>query len=495
MHPDKRAAFFKRTDWPLFIFALVMAVSFLAGCDQFSPTSAGNDAATNNGSNNLDATLSVLYDHMGGEAVLGPVISDMFIADGKKYQYTMNCLMVYDGSLPATEYYSLAPLGKRIGISEPPVPDPKQPDLIYRNGYIIDPDFVAFFDESTAIFTGKPLTGVLYNPALQRYEQYFENLGFYKMKGTGQVGLLAYGSFYCKQNCVPADAGAGEISYRYKVEPVFAPFLQKYGWSFTGFPLGEKYMLDGRWAQVFQNVVLTAAALDQPESVRLLRIPEALHINPEAPRPQSGAPELYFYAVDGEKGFEIPNYFWDYLVAHGGLDVSGAPISHLETVSGETTDQCFENLCLVYDPSAPYNVRVNPESLGINYNALFGYATAQITPQAGESRSDEQISPLTLRVKESQPTIPANQQQVIEVSVSRDGFPVPGVGLEISLSLPDGSSQVYVLPPTGSDGKSVQTLPIIQADNGSVILYKICITGQGQMNFCYEDSFTIWSQP
>ncbi len=471
------------------MFGLVSLLSLLSACNLFIPNSEP-DVISNHEGSQLDVTLGILYDHLGGEKVLGPVISELAIDNGRKFQYTMNGLLVYDESRPTTEYYSLAPLGVRIGISEPPVPPPDQPGLIYTNGHIVDPDFASFFDENMSVFVGLPLTEVLYNSSRGRYEQYFENLGFYKNKGTGEVGLLAYGTFDCQDKCDDVDAGLGVIDYKYKEAPVFRPLINKYGWRFTGFPLGELFEKDGKLHQVFQNMVLTAGAADQPESVRLLNITGSLDIHAEEPRLQSGAPDMNFFGTSGELGYEIPLYFWDYLMAHGGLEVSGAPITHLESTPNQTIRQCFENLCLVFDPNAPLSLRIAPETLGAYYLGKHGEA-----PVPAASQSEKKRSPLILRINESQPTLPMNQQQNIEISVSRDGFPVPGIVLEIVLDLPDGSSETYVLPASGSDGKTAQLLPVIQADNGTVILYQVCVIGQDETNICYEDSFTIWSQP
>ena len=94
-----------------------------------------------------------------------------------------------------------------------------------------------------------------------------------------------------------------------------------------------------------------------------------------------------------------------------------------------------------------------------------------------------------------QATISTSEQQIIEVSAMRDGYPVPGIVMEIIITMPDETTQSYVMPATGSDGRTTLTLPAIQAENGSVILYLVCVNGLEETDICYEDSFAIWSNP
>ena len=74
---------------------------------------------------------------------------------------------------------------------------------MFLNGHVIPGEFFAKYNElGGEDVVGKPLTGMIYSPVYRRYEQYFENLGFYRLANapTGDVQLLAYGSWACKDN-------------------------------------------------------------------------------------------------------------------------------------------------------------------------------------------------------------------------------------------------------------------------------------------------------
>ncbi len=397
--------------------------------------------------------------------------------------------MMYDPGSPAAELFKLYPIGIELGISEKPVPPPLDSDQIYIDGHLLGEPFQSIYAERGVMAYGKPLSEMIYNRVRRRYEQYFEGVAFYQMADSGEIGLLAYGSFICGESCQQVDIKNGVLDYSYMVAPVFKEFVKQHGIIFTGFPLGDLVSLKDQSIQVFQNVVLVSASPWSPDSVQLLPISEDLGLISQNPRTPSSEDQMYFYSTSEGIGFDIPTYFWDYLVAHGGLQTSGPPITHLETISEGVLRQCFENLCLLYDKSSFDEPRVYPVQLGYQYLGLKGYQEHKQTQEP-----DPTLTKLSLQVEEEQPTIQSNQRQEIRVLVSRDGAPVSGIEMEITITLPDKVTQTYQLPKTGPDGRASILLPLFQVDNGSVILYQVCVIGQEQTYFCYEDSFTIWNQ-
>lgn len=470
----------------LWVFLIVS----LSACDQVIMPDGQAPADNNPISIQVDVLFSDFYRFLGGEEMLGEAISPMVEKDGRFFQYTMNALMVYDPSSPATEYFKLFPIGRELGIVEKSVSPPVQSDQLYVNGHIIGKPFQTYYNKMGSISYGAPLTEMFYNRLRNRYEQYFESVAFYQMKDSGEIGLLAYGSFMCADSCKKVEKGNSVFDYSYRIAPVFRSFVEQYGILFTGFPIGELYSVDGKWFQVFQNIVLMAELPENPQSVRLFSIVKNLGMMPENPLPPSSAQGMSFYSTLDGQGYEIPDFFWDYLVAHGGLQVSGAPVSHLKPFSDETLRQCFENLCLLYDQHAQPNASVFPDQLGYQYLGLLSDPGAIVEPTSVSRQAS-----IVLRVEESQSTLSSEEQQEISVAVLRNGFPASGVALEVNLTMPDESKLTFSMPDTGADGKSSLTLPAILAENGSVILYQVCVINQEQANFCYEDSFAIWNQP
>ncbi len=472
----------------LVILLLVAFVFPLAACDgivipdEQTPPNLSPDTLQ------IDPFFDKFYAFLGGEEMMGPAISPMVEKDGRYYQYTMNGLMIFNPSSPATELFKLFPIGVEMGISERAVPPPAQSEQLYENGHIIGQPFRALYENNGRISYGAPLTEMFYNRLRRRYEQYFEGAAFYQMRDSGEIGMLAYGAFMCGESCNVTNMGNSVLDYTHPIAPVFKDFVHQYGLRFTGFPIGELFSWDGKWFQVYQNVVMVANSPEQPGSARLFSVVKDLGVLRENPGPPSGVAGMNFYSVSEETGYDIPAYFWDYLVSHGSLQVSGAPVSHLKDYSEGSSRQCFENLCLIFDKSAPTYAQVYPEQLGYQFMGLLSDKEPVVEP-TGETHQ----SSIILRVEEDQPTVRTDEQQEIRVTVLRNGFPVSGVKLDITLTMPDNSTQNFILPETGADGKASLLLPMVQAENGSVILYQVCVINQDQANFCYEDTFAIWN--
>lgn len=478
---------YKQVKWMGFF--LLMVLSFVACEDINLPgTSIAPTASVNN--SQIDPLFTPFYEYLGGEELLGPAISAMVMREGKYYQYAMNGLLVYDQSSPTKEFFYLYPIGREIGIVEKNIPTSDQNDLNASHSQIIGKPFVSIAIKEENLPYGLPLTEMFYNPLRRRYEQYFDGAAFYQMKDSGEIGLLAYGVLFCGNSCRKVDVGNSIFDYSYNVAPVFRDFVNQHGIRFTGFPLSELIYSDGNWVQVFQNVVLVSDSPDHPQSARLFPVAKHLGVLFEPATSPSGLDGMNFYSTVDGLGYDIPVLFWDFLVNQGGLMVSGPPVSHLQKYEESTLRQCFENLCLIYDDQSLSKSKIYLDQLGYQFLGLQGDVEIPVGPT-----SESQQARLILRVEESKPTVRSDEQQEIQVTVLRNGFPVSGVELELSITLPDNTTKNFVLSQTGMDGKAYHLLPIIQAENGSVILYQVCVMNQEQANFCYEDSFTIWNQP
>jgi hypothetical protein len=157
-----------------------------------------------------------------------------------------------------------------------------------------------------------------------------------------------------------------------RIDPAFVQFVNQWGADFTGFAISEPYVnKNGKWEQIFENVVLEADSPGDPGSVRLRTLNQLLNTPPEPPREASQGLDQHFIAMEGSRGYEVPANFWEYLEAHGGLEMSGAPTTHVSPLHGSVLHQCFVNLCLMYDQQAPPPGRVRPEPIGHMYKTLY----------------------------------------------------------------------------------------------------------------------------
>jgi hypothetical protein len=441
----------------------------------------------------VDPIFREFYGYLGGSEVLGQPISNRTQEGDAIVQYMEKAKLVFDAMAPAKLRFGLAPVGAKMGIAQPTVSPPDQPGTFYFDGHYIAPEFIPLY-EKLSVFAGRPVTEPIYNPARQRYEQYFENVGFYRLEGSDEVHLLDYGLWACKDACFGGALAGGAprnatIDVYPQVDETFAPFVNQLGGDFTGFAISDAYLnRDGKWEQIFSNVVLQADAAGDVESVRLRPLTQDLNILPEQPRPNSQNPDYHFYPVSGDKGFEVPLYFWDYILAHGGEDMFGPPVSHLGTLKGGVLHQCFTNLCLMYDPKAIEESRVGPEPLGYAFKAL--NRPGQRSGAANQAAGSSQV-----KLWERHPVIASGQPQGIGVSVTEKGQPVSGVVPYLQVTLPDGRQKSYSMPPTSAQGLSELTIEPVQAANGTLILYRVCVPLAQQPDTCVGDSFVIWDNP
>jgi hypothetical protein len=321
----------------------------------------------------VDPVFREYYNYHGGEQRLGLAISPPRKEGSATIQFLEMGKMVFDPNAPANSRFRMAPLGLEMNVREPDTTPPSNPALHYLGGHTIAPDFYPMYELLGADMVGKPLGEEKFNLIRKRYEQYFENLGFYRIEGTTEVHLLAYGSWVCGTKCSEGTPLAqSTIDIQSYIDPVFQGFVTQRGADMTGFALTEAYATpDGKWEQILENVVLVADSRINPQSVTLRPMSEKVHIMVEAPRSPVEDPQMYFYPVQENKGYEIPLYFWDYIQKHGGVQVIGVPITHYALLEGQIYHQCFTNLCLTYDLSAIEQAHVRPEPLGYAYRVLY----------------------------------------------------------------------------------------------------------------------------
>lgn len=482
----------------------------------------------------VDPVFRDFYELLGGQDTLGPAISPLFEYKGVKYQYTLAALLVYDVYQPDGQRFLLGALGLDLRIAEPPVPQPEGENSRYINGHVIYAGFVSLYERLDGIrFVGKPLTEVHYNAAKRRYEQHFENLGFYWMEDTpeDEVYLLAYGAWKCDASCRRPPSGNGVVELPYRVAPMFADSVERLGADFTGFAISDAYQTpDGFTEQVFENLVLALDPL-QPARVFSRAITARLGYRPEPPHPNRSQERYTFYAIQGDMGFHIPLHFWEYLSKHGGIEISGAPIGGLAQVKSNIYRQCFVNLCLDEEHLSGGRVRVRPAPLGYSYRLLPVLelretqtlpeyppsnqpenAPAQESPSAPEAPAAQAptLAPepalslgvssaahsgeMSVQVWESSPMVGPNQSQEIGVSVFLDGAPLQEVEPDLVVMLPEGRKTYYLFP-TGADGQSRQMLEPVNAPSGTLIPYEVCIYARNMDRFCVRDSFLIWQNP
>lgn len=504
MSPHPRAQLGK---FLLYGVVVISVFGLFSACSGNS--SSSKDTGNTQGFYPVDPIFQEYLDYQGGTKRFGPAISPSRKEGYATTQFLESAKMIFDEAAPAANKFRFVPLGLEMAVAESPVPRPDDPNLPYLEGHTILPEFYLLYQQLGPKTVGKPLTEPRYNIIRRRYEQFFENLGFYRLEGSPDVHLLAYGAWACDGKCSPTRPESGAmIDIQSYIDPAFQDFVEKIGIDFTGFALANAATNpSGEWEQVLENVVLISDSPDDRDNIRLAALSKLVNMAVENPKPASQAPNMFFYAVAENLGYDIPLYFWEYIESHGGITFSGAPVTHYSNLMNGIDHQCFTNLCLMYDAAAVGGRRVRPEPIGYAYKflnkadpgqtsgdpTLNQHPTAQATTRQDQTQTSQ--DEIVLRIRQGSPVLDQNEGQQIEVWVENNGEPIAGQVVELTVNPPNLPEQRFLMPATDQSGKSVFVLPPFEVMNGAIIPYKACLMVEAERSFCVAEIFVIWNNP
>lgn len=459
----------------------------------------GQSIAANTYTYPVGEQFADFYAKLGGVDRIGPCISPAFERGSVVYQYTVAVLMVYDPARPPSQRHYLANISGELNLENIPA------TVLGDGAYLDWSEMVSHYEEYGPDLLGKPRTTLLYNEERHIYEQYFENMGFYRdwKDPAGELRLMPYGAWLCAEKCPYVDEATHDGIMmpsptpivpvpQGQIESAILAWAERLGKDFTGLPLGGAYRApDGFYEMVFGNVVLYVDS--QNLGVVYLRdLPGNLGIviQPPVP-PRSPEDGFLFYVVleDQNLGYNVPRAFWDMIILHGGFEVSGQPIMELQPLGEGASYQCFEKLCLEFQPTAPEQLRVRVRNLGSQYQ----HRNQQGNQPVGEEATS--TNDILITVWERSPQLPASQEQEIFVQIREGITPLPNVGFALTMLNPDGSpkSQHY-FPPTDQNGQSVYNLGLVPGAQASYIFYKVCLLGIYDPLVCVGRTFMIWGE-
>ena len=439
---------------------------------------------------------------LGDERILGNVISDPFEFGSMNAQFLEKGLLIFDPKANDGEPVKLWPIGNSMQIQEKPVDPPATlpPGSLYLNGHIIPKEFASFYEQlGGCAKIGLPITEVHFNPVYQRYEQYFEKIGFYRLKSDPleAINLLGLGIWMCGEQCRPINEKYSKVDVKLISNEEFKKFILDHGIDFTGYPLDE-FPADessGYTSQaILRNIVLEIDA-GEPMKVRVLPLAELFGIPPDPLTKPDMSSDMVFVPIENDQlGFNIPKEIYDYINLHGGFDISGMPVSRFKDY-GILKRQCFTNMCILYDPSAE-NQQIYPEALGYPYRRIYHRDNRKINIQPDEKYNDTMdtfmINGSSIRIWEEYPSLPQDRIQVIHLeAIDEQNIPIKGIQAEITLQIPDQGEIVLSLLETGYEGKTQVSLPVLNVPKGTIIPYQVCITSQNKRE-CFDTEFVIW---
>jgi len=448
-------------------------------------------APTPTGSFAVDPLFRDFYQSLGGLAVLGQPLAPRFEQNAQSCQYTQAVLMCFDPaeSDPAWQY-RLEPLGTRLGVRDSaPFASPQMGSRDLGGGYVLYDEFAALYESLRGgLYAGRPLTQLRVNQENQRYEQFFENLGFYRRfdDPPGSARLIPYGAYLCGPDCSRDLAEYWGIVQANQIDQPFELSLRQRGWSDLGAPLAQPRLAeDGALEQVYDGAVLYAPhdQLDQLRFRPLVRWLRMAQDNPLVPR--SAHEKLVFYEVKDGLGHNVPDFFDAFIASHGGRELAGQPLSEMfERKPGQLFRQCFESYCLDYHLTEAPEQRVRLAPLGLEYAHR-----SEPTQSLRQAFSAETV---LLQVEEASPLLGKGEAQRIRVHVRRQpgARPMYLVDASLTLVMPGKPAQLFNLRPTDQDGATELVLPPIEdLPAMSIIEYQVCLNLPSIQPICQTDSF------
>ncbi len=442
----------------------------LIACASIAPATKGKNVGRDTDLV-IDPFFQAFYQQLGGEEVVGPAISPKFPKEGRFYQYTPAVLMVYDPRLPNNQQFSLAPIGVQMGIQQP-ISSPDSP-----GGHAVFSGFQSFYDRlGGATVVGLPLTDVIYNTEHGSIEQYFEKMGFYQLENDAPdvVHLLHYGSWLCSTACGYTSSEETMPRPEQIIQAPFAEAVSRLPQNLLGSPLTEAYLTpDGYQERIYTNAVVVRDP-SRPGGIRLRPITAML-----------GFPAQL--GLD----YDVPDVFLDYISQNAGFELFGEPVSAFEQQSDGTYMQCFDNMCLEYDPARHPELQVHPLALGELYKKEF-YQKMETKTSQNESQSEGSI---ILKVSKGYSSVSPTDSQIISVWVYKDGQPATDVRPIIEVTFSDDQFRIYRMQATRQDGfTSIEIPPFDNAQKGTWVNYQVCVPTSRELA-CVEDKYLIWATP
>ncbi|MBS1248583.1 MAG: hypothetical protein MAG431_00135 [Chloroflexi bacterium] len=444
-----------------------------------------------------------------GEYILGESVSSLCKTPDTEVerQYFENGVLVYNPYV--SPHYYLDTLDNNL-IPGHVVPLKNVPTSARLVGdWILLNEFVSLYEEHGERWLGEPTTSTLWNPQLERYEQYFENMAAFRYEGDppDRVRFLPAGEMkYSLTGCGevglenPLVSPPVDPSYSGELDSNLAKVAEsRLGSSFVGLQLtGDFWADDGKKELIYENVAIYADE-SSPMGISLRPLPVILGYPTDSlETPQEG---MYFRAISGEQGYNIPGYFNSFISLHSGHELAGEPISRLQDLGNSITQQCFENYCLRYDPKLSPREQVSLLPLGIEYKGSVdtsGSSPSSTSPSSSTS-SAPSPTPLPTQTPALEMFIWVLYSQITSVQSQMFGVCVQAGDdalYEYSARLlfpSDGNN--FSFPSPDDKGCAYVKLPPIEKSNGTLIEYQVCITSSWGERLCANDNFLIWGNP
>jgi hypothetical protein len=463
--------------------ALVVGGTLLVSCSSFGAPAASLE--------NGDITVAEAFDGYwtakGGLEAFGPPLESAHYESSLLRQTFLNVELVFDARATTPSHIYLAPLGRELGLAEPPVPQPSKSGVRYfkSTGHTLFTGFVQAFDQfGGESVLGDPISEVAFRDGL--VVQYFESAGLYREQSAAptEVHMLALGlASRSGADRTPPPGFQAVLPPGLRPRP-FGSFLDRYGGEAVfGVPLTDPHLApDGSLEQVYEGVVLFSPS-GSPAEVRLRPLGRALG-PADAPSPRPADPQSpYFIETGHAVGLAFTGFFAD----HGEQEVIGLPLGEASAAEG-VLSQRFENIVLQYRFDLPSALAVQLAPLGRDYLTRLAPETPASSVSPGPTSLPSATDTATTGVAivktwVERSILPRGAEQTIFVEVRRaDGSAWGGVAPVIVVEAPDG--KVYPpVPLTNPEGLTAVTLKIDGLTPGEIVTYDVAVAGDAGIGY------------
>ncbi len=474
--------------------ALMLGAGLLVGCTANLPD-VGLNAF---GEIPIAPQFEDFWSDHGGLATFGPPIEAARGEGSLLRQMFLNVELVLDRNLPSGSAVLLAPLGKRLGLAEPPV-SPLAADgsrYFSATGHMLYAGFSQAYEElGGEAIAGAPISEVRFRDG--RILQYFENLGLYRQEddAPSDVHLLALGLA-----ARPASSASlvGEISLVLPPEILLRPFgdfMDRFGGeSLFGPPLTEPFFTqDGAVEQIYQRAAFYSSVRDS--SVVLLRpLGESLGPAEPAVAPTDDPDAMYF----PETGHNVRWAFAEFYRSNRGEQILGLPLeeSHIE---GGRLVQRFQYAVLNYHYDLPVQLAVQLAPLGTAYLESMGVGV--VPPTSAHPGSTPTAAPgiapavVTVSTWPERVMAPIGSPQWIWIEILLpDG--TPWIDIAPLLVVHGPRSDYYPsVPATSAAGRTSLVLVLEDLQPGEIVNYDVIVSGEFGIGHAQGQFAAIWSVP
>jgi hypothetical protein len=424
--------------------------------------------------------------------------------EGVTYQILMHYVVGFDPGRPVVQQLFIYPIGRQwkldpLPSSLIPVNQTERQDALFINGIRVWDLLIAYFGNGNygEDLIGAPITPLVYNQEKDRYEQYFEKMGFFQLRGdpSETVYLMPYGAWWFSEDSKTAKAKVAMDNLPTALslplaEKNLLEFANRLGLDFTGQPVTGAYIADdGKFEMVFENIVMVLDP-SSPTLPRLRNVSVLLGTQPQELQARSDTTGITFFQRENNLGYNVFSVFYEYVRLHNDLEFSGAPISHSYMVESYYL-QCFENYCLELreNPASPGNYNISVLALGQRYLEEIRRPKLTPTPTVQPMPSGK------IRIWPWVNSADVTQSQVPEIGagVFDKGVPMANMEVYVTVYLPNGEERVYMMPLTDINGMTQVALADLEAENGSILSYDVCLTGLFPTDVCTSSGFYYWT--